>query len=182
MSHRNPYHTYLNEKGELDKSTFKKLFKAYKGCDFGTILCGCDDLNKRKLKTDFVRNDYSVTEILVTTIPENDIVTCFIITSFHKNLKEFMIQLAEKYNQDYITYFNRESFKYYLIDNKTKTETELGDSMFTEKGYFNYAVPRNRFKFKDFIYGHAKVDCTKSVYGFNAVMCMCRFDDYVVSE
>lgn len=179
MSAKFHYTTYL-KKNKLDKLTFKKLYNNYDGCDFGTILCGEERL---RLKTELVRMDYSVTEILVTTVPEETIENLFIVTGFYKNIKEDLIKLAEKYNQNYITYFNRESNTYYLIDIKTKTETKLELPMFDDEGYLNYEVPGNHFKFKDFVYGHTKVDCTKGSYNISTAMCLVYFgDDYVLRD
>lgn len=185
MSLRFPYRVYLNENGVLDKSSFKKLYKNYKKYDTGIIVASDNECDVNlKLKTELIKGEYSVTTIYASIGPSNSPQKVFLVfakNSVH-NLKKSLIELAEKYNRDFITYFNRNSNTYFLIDTKSKTETKLETPMFTDKGYLNYENPEIPFKFNGFADGAVNFDCDKSVYGFNGALCMSRFSDYVVSK
>lgn len=195
---------YNSQEHILNESSLSRLYRKYKESDSGTI-SACrnentkDKNNKRtlELKTTLIKLGYSVTTVNGTytenygtpnavSVKEKS----FIVFDKNNsgNLKNDLIKLGEKYNQDSITYSSVKDGVYYLIGTNHSdspgyhVEIKLGKPMFGKSGEFYSTIKGRPFVFESYIDDKINFDCTTCSYTIATIRCLKCRDDFVLSN
>lgn len=157
----------------LSESSLSRLWRKYKEFDSGTISACRGEYNKAEnakrtaqLKTFLVAKGFSVTAIDGVFIenmgtPKEKKVKEKSFIVFDRNdtgkLKETLLKLGEKFDQDSITFSDVSEGNYYLIGTtkregvspKYHEEVKLGKPMFGEGGMFHSSIKGRPFVFSE---------------------------------
>lgn len=188
----------FNEKNLL------KLYSKYKQHDSGIIsasrACYSEQENKHRtlaLKTDLIRLGYSVTTInAIYTENYNSSNAAeihkkiFIVFDVYgeNNLKINLTKLGEKYNQDFIAYYENANSECLLIGtNKTgypgfKNTKILGKSMFDEDNKLFSPVVGRPFIFEQTSLNYIDYDCRRISYSISTIMMLKYADNFILKE
>lgn len=188
----------------MKKSPLFKLWQKYQEVDFGIIAAARSNFDHQEnaqralqLKTDLIKLHHSVTTVTGFFIEnygqEN-------ATQVHENLflvfdrrgkgalKEDLIKLGKKYDQDFVTYNSTREGNYYLIDIKRsddpnlKAELKLESPKFEEKGEFCLKVEGSPFVIEGLSQDACAYDYDITKYNISTIMCLKKMDDFVLSE
>ena len=191
-------------KNFLDESSLSRLWKKYHEFDSGTISACRGNLTKdenkqrtMQLKTDLIKLDYSVTAVNGVYIENygkddaREVHEKSFIVFDHKNkgtLKDDLIKLGKKYDQDSITFNSVKDGNYYLIGtNRTgypgyEKQIKLGKPMFGKNGEFFSIVKGRPFVFENLTSDNYSFDCTTLSYNISTIQCLKKMDDFILSE
>lgn len=109
----------------------------------------------------------------------------------HKNkgtLKEDLIKLGRKYDQDSITFNSVKDGNYYLIGTNCtgypgiSKEVKLGKPMFGKNGEFFSNIKGRPFVFESVISENYCYDCTMTSYNISTIYCLKKIDDFILAE
>ena len=188
----------------FNEKSLLKLYSKYKQCDSGIIAasrsCYSEQENNHRtlaLKTDLIRLGYSVTTInAIYTENYNSSNAAevhekiFIVFDVYgeNNLKINLTKLGEKYNQDFIAYFESANSECILIGtNKTgypgfNNIKILGKSMFGEDNrLFSHVIGRP-FIFEQTSLNYFDYDCMRISYSISTIMMLKYADNFILSE
>lgn len=188
----------------INKKSLSRLYSKYKNFDNGIISASrasySKDENKHRtleLKTALIKLGYSVTTINSTYIEnynssnavEVHDKTFIVFDQYGKgNLRENLIKLGKKYEQDSISYCNANNEECVLIGtNKTgypglEIEKKLEKSMFENSGEFFSPIEGRPFIFEVTVGGKRDYDCARTSYNLSAILAMIHFDDFVLRD
>ena len=180
------------------------LYLKYKDFDSGTISACRGDLNNKenkerthKLKTDLIKLGYSVTAIKGVYKEnygkenERKVHEDSFIVFDHNNtgdLRDNLLKLGAKYDQESVTHANVTMGKYYLIGtNETgypgkNVEVVLGSPMFGKNGEFFSSIRRRPFVFESLNDGHYDYDCSRTSYSISTIRALKSIPDFVLKD
>lgn len=186
----------------LNESSLSRLWQKYHEFDSGTISACRGNLTKEEnkkrtlqLKTDLMKLGHSVTAVKGVykenygQKDEREVHEDSFIVFDQKNtgkLKEDLMKLGAKYDQDSITYTDKTD--YFLIGtNKTgypgfHKEVKLGKPMFGKNGEFFSSVNGRPFVFESVGQSHYDFDCVPTSYNISTNMCLKKMPDFILSE
>lgn len=198
------FKTFLNSDNSINESSLSRIWRKYKEFDSGTISACRGDLSKKEnnqrtleLKTDLIKLGYSVTSVNGVYIENygkedsREVHESSFIVFDHKNsknLKNDLINLGKKFNQDSITFSNSEDGKYYLIGTNStgypgiNKEVVLGKPMFGANGEFFSSIKGRPFVFEELDSGFYDFDCSITSYNISTIQCLKKLPDFVLSE
>lgn len=188
----------------MNESSLSRLYLKYKEFDSGTISACRGNLSKKEnldrthaLKTDLIKLGYSVTAIKGVykenygKSDEIEVHEDSFIVFDHKgsnDLKDNLIKLGQKYNQDSVTYSSVKDGKYYLIGTNStgypgmNKSVELGSAMFGKNGEFFSTVRGRPFVFESVDNSHYNYDCTMRSYSISTIHALKKLPNFILTE
>ena len=188
----------------LNESSLSRLYKKYKDFDSGTISASrsynTNEENKQltlQLKTDLIKLGYSVTAIngvYIENYGKPNAVEVkeksFIVFDQYNEgkLKDDLIKLGKKYEQDSITYSSVKDGEYYLIGTNSTgypglgKEVKLGKSMFGKSGEFFSSIKGRPFVFESCEGSFYDFDCTRKSYSKSVNFGLQRDKNFILKE
>lgn len=187
----------------IDESSLSRIWRKYKDYDSGTISAYRGDKttkenreNTARLRTELVRRGFSVTAIDGVYIENYGAPNArevneksFIVFDYQQrgNLKQTLIELGIKYEQDCVTFNHVKSGVYYLLGTKEGVhpgygvELPLGKPMFGEGGEFLSRVKGRPFVFKKLSESRI-IDNKLTDYNISRIRTIKYMEDFVIPD